>query len=370
MVWNRNYLKFGLDVDDTLLWCNGYAIQKLNEARGLHLKEEDLTIWGLTGTDLDLRIPYFDDPEFVREQPLLPGAREFVQELSKRGEVFFVTAVPPEVVSVRVMRLRELFPEVPQENTLIGTRKDVVAGLDVLLDDKARNILDSPVKYPILMRKPWNEDMSGILSVNSYDEFLSFIDNVLFIRENPLDKPGNKVIAFIGPSAGGKTTLLDEIVHMGYAVRNVSYTTRDRRPDESEDAYHFVSKEEFARLEREGIFLETTRYADRSYGSPLSTIREGLRENNVVLILDICGAIALKKEFPDAVIAYVDRKRADMIRSLVERAADGRLTVDETSKRILSFEQEKKNKSISDVVIDNTEDLNKAVEQFRSIFCR
>ena len=121
-------------------------------------------------------------------------------------------------------------------------------------------------------------------------------------------------------------------------------------------------------MEKEGIFLETTRYADRYYGSPLKTIKEGLKKNNVVLILDICGVIALKKEFPDAVIAYVDRKRADMIHSLVERAVNGRLSAEETSKRILSFEQEKKNKSIADIVIDNTGSLEKAVEEFCSNF--
>ena len=269
MTWNRNHLKFGLDVDDTLLWCAGFAIEKVNADKGLSLKEEDLTAWAMPGTDMDLMLPYFHDPEFVKEQPLLPGAQEFVCELLKRGEVFFVTAVPPEVVSVRIMRLRELFPEVPQENILIGTRKDVVAGLDVLLDDKAQNILDSSVKYPVLMRKPWNQEMSGVLAVNSYDEFLSFIDNILFLRENPITKEGNKVIA-------------------------------------------------------------------------------------------------LKKEFPDAVIAYVDRKRADMIHSLVERAVNGRLSAEETSKRILSFEQEKKNKSIADIVIDNTGELEKAVEEFRA----
>ena len=54
MTWNRNHLKFGLDVDDTLLWCAGFAIEKVNADKGLNLKEEDLTAWAMPGTDMDL----------------------------------------------------------------------------------------------------------------------------------------------------------------------------------------------------------------------------------------------------------------------------------------------------------------------------
>ena len=78
-------------------------------------------------------------------------------------------------MSARAERLIKDFPEIPAENIIMGTRKDVIS-LDIMLDDGAHNILNSRAAYPVLFRKPWNEGLSGLLSVNSYDDFLHFCE--------------------------------------------------------------------------------------------------------------------------------------------------------------------------------------------------
>ena len=134
-------IRVGLDVDDTLYECNAYALSIIN-AR--HPGEEPITIneikfWGRTGRRSDERITMYSDPEFVRTQPLLPGAQKFVHELSKIADIFFITSVPPQCMTARAERLVSDFPEVPPENIIISTRKDVMA-VDILLDDAAHNI--------------------------------------------------------------------------------------------------------------------------------------------------------------------------------------------------------------------------------------
>ena len=52
------------------------------------------------------------------------------------------------------------------------------------------------------------------------------------------------LIVIVGESGSGKTTLQNELLKRGYR-RIVTATTRNRRRNELEDAYHFVSREEF-----------------------------------------------------------------------------------------------------------------------------
>ena len=131
----RKYrLRVGLDVDDTVYDCNAYALSIIN-AR--HPDEEPVSIneitgWGHYGRHSDERMALYGEPEFVRTQPLLPGAQKFVHELSRLADIFFITAVPPACMTARAERLRRDFPEVPPENIIIGTRKDVMA-VDILL---------------------------------------------------------------------------------------------------------------------------------------------------------------------------------------------------------------------------------------------
>ena len=165
----RKYrLRIGLDVDDTLYECNSYALRLLREKYGDDpaLELNHINSWGTIGDISDERLNYFASPKFVADQPMFPGAQKFVRDLCKIADVFFITAVPAQCMSARAKRLQEDFPEVPPGNIIIGTRKDVVA-LDILLDDASHNISSSQASYPVLMRRPWNNSLSGVLSVNT-----------------------------------------------------------------------------------------------------------------------------------------------------------------------------------------------------------
>ena len=66
------------------------------------------------------------------------------------------------------------------------------------------------------MRRPWNESLSGILSVNHYGEFLQLIDQIkesMLLDKKPVSLPS--VIALVGPSGSGKNELAKRLERAG-----------------------------------------------------------------------------------------------------------------------------------------------------------
>ncbi|MCI8466150.1 MAG: guanylate kinase [Lachnospiraceae bacterium] len=359
----KKYFKIGLDVDDILFSCNEYAVSLANQEYSFvpPMTVEEIQSWGRTGKRTDVLLDYYRREDFVRNQPLFPGATEFVKELSRRAEVFFITALPPHLMGIRAARLMEAFPMVPGENIIMGFRKELM-NVDMLLDDGGHNISASSSAYPVLMRRPWNRHMTGCISVNNYEEFLTFLD----ILMNPAayqweEKAGGRVIALIGPSGSGKTRIMETLMENGNAVRAKSYTTRGPKGDEEKDAYHFVTQEEFDRMEQAGEFFETTRYAENSYGSVLKDIQDILEQGkDAVMAVDICGGIALKRAFrKQALLAFTERPKEKLIAAVLGREC----SEEEKIKRIVSLDTELRNEEFCDLTVQSAGDLLRKSER-------
>lgn len=344
-------LRVGLDVDDILYDCNAYALRCLCEEDGIvpPLTIYDIDGWGETGGPADARLRYFGDPGFVSAQPVLPGAVEFVRELSRRADVFFVSAVPPACMSARAMRLCRDFPWVPEGNILLGTRKDLVQ-LDILLDDGAHNITHSPATYPVLFRKPWNTHLSGLLSVNTYDDFLHLTGMICraFSEVTP-DVSRGGVLCLVGPTGSGKNALARELTHHEKIEKPITATTRPRREGEDRGEYRFLTREEFLREAGEGRYLETTVYSGHYFGTGAEEIDGIVSRGHVAVIpIDICGALTLKNRYREkALLLFLDRSRTAVIREIVTRGLD---TKDKTC-RILSLDDEYRNEQLCDLTV-------------------
>ena len=175
---SRKYkLSTALDIDDLLMECTSYALQLASEKYNIDppISLYEVEHWGPHGTRVDAMYEFFKDPEFYRTQPVYPGAKEFVRKLSQMTEVFVSTAIPPEFMGIRAKRIMEEFPEIPADHIYMGSRKDKIQ-VDILFDDAMHNVINSSAKYPILMRRPWNRDATGMLAVNNYDEFLKLVE--------------------------------------------------------------------------------------------------------------------------------------------------------------------------------------------------
>ena len=343
-------LQIGLDVDDVLYECNSYALEWLNRDEGIDppLRLYDIHGWGEGQSRADGRIRYFSDPEFVASQPVMEGAKDFVRRLCDIAEVFFVSAVPPACMSARAMRLRRDFPEVPAENILLGTRKDLVR-LDILLDDGAHNISRSPATYPVLMRKPWNKHLSGLLSVNAYDDFLHLVEMLREASTAPRpDLRRGGVVCLVGPTGSGKNEIAAALVEQGMR-KPTTATTRPRRMGETDADYRFLTEEAFRAEAEAGAFLETTVYSGYHFGTTASELDKIVTEERCAVIpIDICGALTLKNRYRSrAILIFVRRRREEVILDIVSRE----LSPKDKTCRILSLDDEFRNEELCDVTV-------------------
>lgn len=359
----RKYrLRIGLDVDDVLYECNSYALQLLREKYGdrPELQISHITSWGLRGDISDERIPYFNSPKFVREQPLFPGAQKFVRELCKIADVFFVTAVPASCMSERAKRLLHDFPEVPAGNALIGTRKDIV-NLDILLDDAAHNISSSQASYPVLMRRPWNGDLSGLLAVNTYDDFLHLakIIGKSFVEKRP-DLTGGGVLCLVGPSGTGKNRLSEALTQDKRFVKVLTSTTRPRTEGEREDNYRFITPEQFRQEEEAGAFIETTVYSTYSFGTAGRDIDPIVQSGKIaVLPIDICGALSLKNRYRSKVLlVFTSRAKREILMDILHRPISDADKVN----RMLSLDLENRNIEFCDMAVRYDDGVAKCLQ--------
>lgn len=356
-------IRVGLDVDDTLYECNSYAVSIINSRHPDEkpIRVEDIKNWNGGDRYVEERIKLYSDPEFVRTQPITEGAQEFVKKLSEVADVFFITAVPACCMSARAERLIKDFPDIPAENIIMGTRKDVIS-LDIMLDDGAHNISRSRAAYPVLFRKPWNAGLSGLLSVNGYDDFLHFVEMVRnsFSEKFPVLKRGG-VLCLVGPTGSSKTEIANKLVELDGFEKPLASTTRPRRSDEGDDSYRFISEEQFISEMKAGNFLETTVYSGYHFGTSEKDIAPIVDRGGIaVLPIDICGAITLKNLYRQrAMLVFMRRDRASAIKSIIEKD----LELDDKTRRIMSLDLEYRNSEICDAEITVGDDLSAVAEK-------
>lgn len=88
---------------------------------------------------------------------------------------------------------------------------------------------------------------------------------------------------------------------------SVSATTRPRRSGEVEGReYFFLSRTDFERWVREGLFLEWAEYTGNLYGTPAKAVQDHLDQGrDVVLEIELKGAEAVLAQRPDAVMIFI-----------------------------------------------------------------
>lgn len=110
------------------------------------------------------------------------------------------------------------------------------------------------------------------------------------------------LFCLIGPAGSGKTTIAERLLaaHPKTLKASVSYTTRAKRNGEIAGiSYNFIDLETFKKMEQEGKFFETEEIHGQLYGTPRETIDNCIRSgNDLLLIIDIKGALNFKKHFP------------------------------------------------------------------------
>ena len=116
------------------------------------------------------------------------------------------------------------------------------------------------------------------------------------------------LIVVSGFSGAGKGTLMKELLkrYDNYAL-SVSMTTRAPREGEVDgESYFFVDKENFERTIAEDGLIEYASYCGNYYGTPRKYVEKCLQDGrDVILEIEIQGALKVKEKFPEALLLFV-----------------------------------------------------------------
>ena len=177
------------------------------------------------------------------------------------------------------------------------------------------------------------------------------------------------IIVVSGFSGAGKGTIMKALTakYDQYAL-SISATTREPRPgEENGREYFFVSNEEFEKLISENGLIEHAGYVNHYYGTPRKFVEDKLNAGiDVILEIEIQGALQIKKQYPDAVLLFVMPPSA----AELEKRLRGRGTEPEEKilERLARAKEEIYHASSYDYVVYNHDGKDKeAAEQILAI---
>ena len=171
-----------------------------------------------------------------------------------------------------------------------------------------------------------------------------------------------------GFSGSGKGTIMKELMKKyadSYAL-SISATTRNPRPGETNGVeYFFRTKEQFEQMIKEDALIEYAQFVGNYYGTPKAWVEEQRNSGkDVVLEIEVQGALKVKEKFPDAVLIFVLPPSAKELKSRLE--GRGTETQDVVLKRLSRAEEESAFVEQYDYIVVN-DDLGACMEAVNGI---
>ncbi len=172
------------------------------------------------------------------------------------------------------------------------------------------------------------------------------------------------IIAIMGKSASGKDSIIKEIVKQcGQDIALIQQTTtRPRRENESKNAYHFVSKEEF---QSNKDIIATTQFREWLYGTDLKDLITD-KWNIGVFTPSSIKQLQNDKRIANLLIFYIQADDRVRLERSLARELQG--DVLEMCRRMLADNEDFKDISFEylPVLNNNTEDFRKAILQVQA----
>lgn len=175
------------------------------------------------------------------------------------------------------------------------------------------------------------------------------------------------LVVVSGFSGAGKGTLMKELLkrYDNYAL-SISATTRTPREGETDGKeYFFVTKEQFEKMRDERKLVEYAQYVNNYYGTPKEYVEQKMAEGkDVILEIEIQGALKVKKRFPDALLLFVTPPSAEELRRrLVGRGTE---TLEVINARLARAAEEASGMEAYDYLLIN-DDLDRCVEEMHQL---
>ena len=140
-----------------------------------------------------------------------------------------------------------------------------------------------------------------------------------------------------------------------------SWTTRARRQGEAEDAYVWVTEDEFRAHVDRGGFLEWALVYGDYKGTPLPEPPPG---RDIVLEIDLQGAHQIRERFPDALIVFIAPPSRDEQERRLRSRGDPE---DDVLRRLAKADAEEvEGRALADAVVVN-DDVDRAVAEIQGL---
>jgi guanylate kinase len=188
--------------------------------------------------------------------------------------------------------------------------------------------------------------------------------------DQPRSSTDRRGILFIisAPSGTGKTTLCKQLAtNLPGLWHSISYTTRKPRPGEEHGrAYYFVGEQTFQEMAARNEFVEWAHVYGHLYGTPWKSLTEKIDQGiDVLLEIDVQGAMQVKKRFEDSVSIFILPPSMTELRARLQtRASD---TEEEIKRRLHKVKEEVWSYREYAYIVRN-EDLGQSLRDLESIF--
>ena len=176
------------------------------------------------------------------------------------------------------------------------------------------------------------------------------------------------LIVFSGFSGSGKGTVMKELMNRyeEYYALSISATTRQPRDREADGReYFFKTREEFEKMIEKNELIEYALYVENYYGTPKAYVEEQLEAGkDVILEIEIQGALKIKELFPDTLLMFVTPPDAATLKErLIGRGTE---PIDVVNARLSRAFEESLGVEAYDYLIVN-DALDACVEEVHSI---
>lgn len=177
-----------------------------------------------------------------------------------------------------------------------------------------------------------------------------------------------KLIIVSGPSGSGKSTVTKIVKDKLNIPLSISATTRNPRDGEIDGKdYFFLSKEEFKNKIANDEFYEYAEVHGNYYGTLKKTVEENLDKGlNVILEIDVQGALIAKEKKKDAVLVFFRTKDMDILeKRLRDRKTDSEEVIQTRLKNAeteLKYEDKYNYTIINENLVDSIQELIDIIE--------
>ncbi|MDF0668853.1 MAG: guanylate kinase [Nitrospira sp.] len=170
------------------------------------------------------------------------------------------------------------------------------------------------------------------------------------------------------PSGAGKTTLCKQIAASVSGLwHSVSFTTRKPRSGEEHGReYFFIEENVFHDMIARNEFLEYAHVYSNWYGTPLKPLMDKMDQGiDVLLEIDVQGALQIKKKFGDAVYIFILPPSMDILRARLQgRGSDSQ---EEIVRRLQKVREEVWSFREYHYIVRNV-DLTQSLHELQSVF--